>query len=82
MEEKLFLFNPFNIKNINEKELASMYQEVFNAYGKYGYSNKEIVNILLLSIFLTPFCLFLDILFSPLELIYLSLLKIIEKKRG
>ena len=29
MEEKLFLFNPFNIKNINEKELASMYQEVF-----------------------------------------------------
>ena len=53
-----------------------------NAYGKYGYSNKEIVNILLLSIFLTPFCLFLDILFSPLELIYLSLLKIIEKKRG
>ena len=29
MEEKLFLFNPFNIKSINEKELASMYQEVF-----------------------------------------------------
>ena len=29
MEEKLFLFNPFNIKNIDEKELASMYQEVF-----------------------------------------------------
>ena len=29
MEEKLFLFNPFNIKNISEKELASMYQEVF-----------------------------------------------------
>lgn len=56
--------------------------ECQNAYGKYGYSNKEIVNILLLSIFLTPFCLFLDILFSPLELIYLSLLKIIEKKRG
>ena len=27
MEEKLFLFNPFNIKNISEKELASMYQE-------------------------------------------------------
>ena len=56
--------------------------EYQNAYGKYGYSNKEIVNILLLSIFLTPFCLFFDILFSPLELIYLSLLKIIEKKRG
>lgn len=29
MEEKLFLFNPFNIKSINEKELAGMYQEVF-----------------------------------------------------
>jgi hypothetical protein len=56
--------------------------EYQNAYGKYGYSNKEIVNILLLSIFLTPFCLFLDILFSPLELIYLLLLKIIKKKRG
>lgn len=56
--------------------------EYQNAYGKYGYSNKEMVNILLLSIFLTPFCLFLDILFFPLELIYLSLLKIIEKKRG
>lgn len=56
--------------------------EYQNAYGKYRYSNKEIVSILLLSIFLTPFCLFIDILFSPLELIYLLLLKIIEKKRG
>lgn len=56
--------------------------EYQNAYGKYGYSNKEIVSILLLSIFLTPFCLFIDILFFPLELIYLLLLKIIEKKRG
>lgn len=55
--------------------------EYQNAYGKYRYSNKEIVNILLLSIFLTPFYLFIDILFSPLELIYLLLLKIIEKKR-
>lgn len=53
-----------------------------NAYGKYGYSNEKIVNTLLLSIFLTPSCLFLDILFSPLELIYLLLLKIIKKKRG
>ncbi len=53
-----------------------------NACGKYGYSNEKIVNILLLSIFLTPSCLFLDILFSPLELIYLLLLKIIKKKRG
>lgn len=56
--------------------------EYQNAYGKYRYSNKKIVNILLLSIFLTPFCLFLDILFFPLELIYLLLLKIIKKKRG
>lgn len=56
--------------------------ECQNAYGKYWYSNKEIVNILLLSIFLTPFCLFFDILFFPLELIYLLLLKIIKKKRG
>lgn len=29
MEEKLYLFNPFNIKNISERELANMYQEVF-----------------------------------------------------
>ena len=28
MNEKLFLFNPFNIKNISEVELAKMYQEV------------------------------------------------------
>ena len=54
----------------------------YQNYGTYGYSNKEIVNILLLSIFLTPFCLFIDILFSPLELIYLLLLKNIKKKRG
>ena len=53
-----------------------------DAYGKYFYSSKEMVIILLLSIFLTPFCLFFDILFSPLELIYLLLLKIIKKKRG
>lgn len=29
MNNKLYLFNPFNIKNIKEQELASMYQEVF-----------------------------------------------------
>lgn len=28
-EEKTFLFNPFQIKEINEKELASMYSNVF-----------------------------------------------------
>ena len=43
MEEKLFLFNPFNIKNISEKELASMYQEVFKkivyAHNIEVYSN-------------------------------------------
>ena len=48
MEEKLFLFNPFNIKNINEKELASMYQEVFkkiiddpNSRFKNAYTSTE-----------------------------------------
>ena len=30
MNEKLLLYNPFNIKNISEVEIAKMYQEVFN----------------------------------------------------
>ena len=30
MNEKSYLFNPFNIKNIERKELQRMYQEVFN----------------------------------------------------
>ena len=30
MNEKLYLFNPFNIKNVDNKELKKMYSEVFN----------------------------------------------------
>lgn len=30
MNEKYYLFNPFNIKNINEVQLQKMYQSVFN----------------------------------------------------
>ena len=30
MNEKSYLFNPFNIKNIDEMELKKMYQNVFN----------------------------------------------------
>lgn len=30
MNEKSYLFNPFNIKNISENELKSMYQKVFD----------------------------------------------------
>ena len=29
MDEKLYLFNPFNIKNKSDKELKAMYEEVF-----------------------------------------------------
>ena len=29
MNEKLYLFNPFNIKNVENKELQKMYSEVF-----------------------------------------------------
>lgn len=29
MDEKLYLFNPFNIKNVGDKELQEMYGEVF-----------------------------------------------------
>ena len=44
MNEKSYLFNPFNIKNINEKELQSMYQKVFdglleNCNSMYEYSH-------------------------------------------
>lgn len=52
MEEKLYLFNPFNIKNINEKELASMYQKVFkkiidkpNAMGEYAHNIEVYSNL-------------------------------------
>lgn len=31
MNEKSYLFNPFNIKNISEKELQGMYQKVFDS---------------------------------------------------
>lgn len=30
MEEKLYLFNPFNIKNIDEYKLKELYENVFN----------------------------------------------------
>lgn len=30
MNEKLYLFNPFNIKNKSDKDLKEMYNEVFN----------------------------------------------------
>lgn len=30
MNEKLYLFNPFNIKNVKDIELKNMYNEVFN----------------------------------------------------
>lgn len=44
MDNKLYLFNPFNIKNIKEQELASMYQEVFKELKEepntmYDYAN-------------------------------------------
>ena len=29
MDEKLYLFNPFNIKNVKDEELRDMYSEVF-----------------------------------------------------
>lgn len=29
MDEKLYLFNPFNIKDVSDKELKNMYSEVF-----------------------------------------------------
>ena len=29
MENKMYLFNPFNIKNINEYELKNLFDEVF-----------------------------------------------------
>lgn len=29
MDEKLYLFNPFNIKNVKDEELRNMYSEVF-----------------------------------------------------
>lgn len=29
MDEKLYLFNPFNIKNVKDEELRAMYSEVF-----------------------------------------------------
>lgn len=29
MDEKLYLFNPFNIKNVKDEELRTMYSEVF-----------------------------------------------------
>ena len=50
--------------------------------GRYVYSDTEIAMVLVLVVFLIPFCLFIDILLCPLELLYLVLLKIIKKKRG
>lgn len=44
MNEKSYLFNPFNIKDVNEKELKNMYQSVFsglleNPNSMYEYSH-------------------------------------------
>lgn len=53
-----------------------------NNNGRYVYSDTEIAMVLVLVVFLIPFCLFIDIALCPLELLYLVLLKIIKKKRG
>lgn len=52
MNEKLFLFNPFNIKQISEKDIASMYQEVYkklidepNAMFEYAYNIEVYSNL-------------------------------------
>lgn len=52
MNEKLFLFNPFNIKKISEKDLESMYLEVHkklidepNAMYEYAYNIEVYSNL-------------------------------------
>jgi len=60
------------------------FKEHFNAqtpYGKYKYDNSEITRDLLLSIFITPFTIVIDILIFPIQIIYLMCLKIINKIR-
>lgn len=53
MNEKLYLFNPFNIKSITEKELQQMYQEVYkrlvdepNTLYQYSTNREVIANLM------------------------------------
>ena len=66
------------------KELWKEFKQNFNSqtpYGKYKYTHSEITQVLLLSIFLSPVAIVLDILFFPIEVIYLICLKMIERIR-
>ena len=67
---------------LTKKIWQDFHDDLTNSYmGCYIFSNQSMAKQLLLSILLTPVILLLDILFLPLELIYLLLLKIIKKIR-
>lgn len=59
----------------------NIWESFTDEYQNSYYCNTTIAKNLLINIVLTPFAILLDIIFLPIEIIYLITLKIINKIR-
>ena len=58
------------------KRLSAYYEHV------YEYSSSDLAGIFLIYLFLSPFTITVDIIAMPFELLYFSLKRYFESKRG